>query len=405
MKRTRDILFVINPLGRAGAENDLMELLAHMDREGDQVFLYVLTGQGELFDEVPAHVTILNCEPDPTPVLTDEGLSHLKKRLLRKCLCNGSLFRRIPYLVSNALRLLAKGSFSMNKLTRRLMADAGERMDRHFDLAVAYLEGGASSYVRDYVDADVKAAFIHVDYTRAGYDRRLDQSCYLDFDHIFAVSDETKNAFLTVYPECADRTEVFANLINRRQICKKAQAGEGFTDGYQGFRILTVGRLYAQKAFELSIEAMKLLKDAGYDMRWYVLGEGDERENLERRIADCGLEKDFLLMGAVSNPYPYYAQCDLYVHASRFEGKSIAIQEAQVLGCPIIVSDTSGNREQVINEVDGLLCELSPSGIRDAVLMMYQDRELRARLAQAAAGRKQAGEEEVQKLYRLLTDE
>ena len=64
---------------------------------------------------------------------------------------------------------------------------------------------------------------------------------------------------------------------------------------------------------------MKLLVEKGCKARWYVLGEGNQREKLQRQIRQLGLEANFLLLGAVNNPYPYYAQCDLYVHATRFE--------------------------------------------------------------------------------------
>ena len=57
------------------------------------------------------------------------------------------------------------------------------------------------------------------------------------------------------------------------------------------------------------------------------MGEGELRNKLQQKIDSLGLKEDFLLLGAKENPYPYYKQCDLYVHATRFEGKSIAIQE------------------------------------------------------------------------------
>lgn len=80
-----------------------------------------------------------------------------------------------------------------------------------------------------------------------------------------------------------------------------------------------------------------------------------------------------MLLGAVENPYPYYAQADLYVHATRFEGKSIAIQEAQVLGCPVIASDCNGNREQIESGVDGILCKLSPEDIAKCIEELIAD--------------------------------
>lgn len=140
---------------------------------------------------------------------------------------------------------------------------------------------------------------------------------------------------------------------------------------------MTVGRLTYQKAYDIAVDAMKLVKNAGCKARWYVLGEGNERRMLERKIAHLGLTSDFLLLGATKNPYPYYVNADLYVHATRFEGKSIAIQEAQTLGCPVIASDCNGNREQIENEKDGLLCELTPQAIADSILFLAKNPQIR----------------------------
>ncbi len=429
----------------------------------------------------------MNAERDLTPVNSREGLRVLKRRLLRKSLRSGALLRRIPYLCHNAWMLLQQGHFSMNKLARRLLADTAPRTLTPFDLAVAYLEGGAAAYVHDYVDARVKVAFVHVDYGRAGYNRSLDEDCYPDFDRIYAVSSKTREAFVQVYPECATRTEVFCNPLDVEKIRAMADVGSDYAvmhgigmgkrrnvpnaeeidfnnclqdcpivcnhnikddkkeenspisydfsirndlheekdwmndeasientsivkechenTGIFGtetdFHILTVARLYAQKALDISVEAMALLKGRGLDMRWYVLGDGEERERLQKQIVRLGLEGDFVLLGEVANPYPYFAGCDLYVHASRYEGQSVAVREAQVLGCPILVSDTPGNREVVRDGVDGLVCALDAKSIADAVERLYHNADLRNRLGAVAAAKPQ-GEAELYKLYQLI---
>ena len=130
---------------------------------------------------------------------------------------------------------------------------------------------------------------------------------------------------------------------------------------------------------------MKLLKDQSEQVRWYVLGEGELRKKLQQKIEELGLTEDFLLLGAVENPYPYYRQCDLYVHETRFEGKSIAVQEAQILGCTILVSDCSGNREQVENGVDGVLCQLDARDISEHIKQLLHDEELCDRYGRNAA--------------------
>lgn len=141
---------------------------------------------------------------------------------------HGVGLRLSGYLLENLAHMLKTGHFAADKLVWRVWSDAAPEDSRAYDLAVAFLEGGATYYVADHVKAAQKAAFVHVDYGMAGYSRRLDRDCYQAFQRIFAVSDETKQGFLKVYPELTGRTQVFHNLINQTLIRAKALAGGGF---------------------------------------------------------------------------------------------------------------------------------------------------------------------------------
>jgi len=396
------MLIVTNTLGRGGAETALLALLRCLDPGKYSVSLYVLTNQGELVRELPEYIHLVNRHYTAASVLTRAGRRQIALQTLRAMLARGTVFRLIPYLCGNLMDMLRRRSFRMDKLLWRVLSDGGQRLDFSFDLAVAFLEGGSAYYVADHVKAAKKAGFIHVDYGRAGYTRALDKDCYLSYDRIFPISDEVKDTFLKVYPECGDRVSVFHNILDRERILRQAALPGGFTDRFEGLRLLTLGRLEKQKALEVSIEAMRLLKDAGEPVRWYVLGEGSQRPRLEERIRKLGLEEDFLLLGAATNPYPYLRQADIYVHASRFEGKSIAIQEAQVLGKAILVSDCSGNREQVEPGVDGMICALTPEAICREIQALLADGEKRAQLGQAAAARPQTDGAELRKLFSLI---
>lgn len=381
----KKVLFVINTMGRGGAEVALLALLNRPELAEHDLSLYVMLGQGELIARLPENVRLLNRSYNSADVLSAGGKRALYAGIAKRTLSRGALVRCLPYLASNGLRMLRSGGLRADKLLWRPLAEGTPPPEEEYDLAVAYLEGGATYYVSRAVRAKRKVAFVHVDYRLAGYTPRLDRGCYDSFDRIFCVSDEVRTAFLSIYPEHAAKTGVFHNLIDRQRILAMAEEEGGFPDAYDGPRILTVGRLVPQKAIELSVAAMGLLRDRGVKARWYVLGEGEDRPALERQIAGLGLEKDFLLPGVTDNPYPCFRQADLYVHCSRFEGRSIAIQEAQTLGKCVIVSDCSGNREQVTHGVDGLLTELSPEAIADAIELALTDEVLRTRLGRAAA--------------------
>lgn len=398
----KKLLFVINTLGHAGAEVALLELLRNLDTEEYQVSLLVLMGQGELVHKLPSHVNLINEKFSDCSVLTPTGRRKMMKTMIKALFYRGTVFRRFLYLCSNLVRMIKRGKVMPDKLLWRVLADSAPRMEEEYDLAVAYLEGASAYYVADYVKARKKAAFVHIDYGRAGYDRHLDSNCYLKFDRIFTVSDEVKENFLKVYPEREAQTFVFHNLLDQEGIKEKAKEPGGFTDDYQGIRLLTVGRLTWQKAYEVAVDALYLIKKVGVDARWYVLGEGDQREMLEKKIEKLELQEDFLLLGAKSNPYPYFAQTDIYVHATRFEGKSIAIQEAQTLGCAIVASDCSGNREQIIDGEDGVLCELSPEKLKECIMQLAESPEKRKGFGLAASRKTIVHKEEMQRLTELL---
>lgn len=400
----KKILFVINTLGGAGAETAMLELLRSLSPKEYEISLFVLLNQGEMADQLPPKVRLLNADFCRESVLNREGKKRLNHYVFRTLFRRGSVFRNLPYLIKNLVSMTRKGKLLPDKLLWRVMSDGAPVLEEPYDLAVAYLEGGSAYFVADHVKAAKKVGFIHIDYGKAGYTRSLDQDCYAGFDRIYTVSDEVRRHFLETYPEYARKTEVFHNMIDPGRIRERAALPGGFKDDFDGVRILTVGRLTAQKAYDTAVEAMKLLKEKGENVRWYVLGEGEERRPLEKKIQQYGLEKDFLLLGAKENPYPYYAQTDLYVHCTRFEGKSIAIQEAQTLGCTILVSDCSGNREQVRDGIDGRMCELTAEGIRDGICELLRDSEACRRYGEEAAKKELVEREQMERLLGLITE-
>jgi len=109
--------------------------------------------------------------------------------------------------------------------------------------------------------------------------------------------------------------------------------------------VLGVGRLTAQKAFSVLIEAFAQVRKS-QPVRLLILGEGEERPMLEAQIRKLGLEQDVDLPGFVANPYPYMAHAALFVLSSRWEGLPTVLVEAMSLRIPVIATDCpSGPRE------------------------------------------------------------
>lgn len=367
-KKTRKkILFIMNTMGRAGAERALIALINTLPKEEYDISLQVLINRGEIFDEIPTHVRLLNKHPDNRSVLSFGGKIVLIKTTLCCFFYRLRGFKLLGYLCRNLIWQIRHHRFAPDKLLWRMIANGTKAPKESFDLAVAYLEGGSTYFVADFVNAKKKASFLHIDYQNAGYNKNLDLDAYSRITRIFSVSKEAGESFCQVYPEYKDKVYLFRNIINTDWIKQMGQqelpATDPFMQSTARYKLLTVGRLHYQKAYDIAIPALRILREHGFDTDWFILGEGPLEKELRTQIRQEGLEEHFILLGSHANPYPYYRQATLYIHATRFEGKSIAIEEAQVLGKAIVASDCTGNREQIVNGISGYLVSLNAEEI------------------------------------------
>ncbi|MBR6382643.1 MAG: glycosyltransferase [Lachnospiraceae bacterium] len=398
----KKILFVINTLGRGGAENALIQLIKKLDKNEYDISLYVILGQGELIEKVPEHVHVLNESFDASSVLSREGKKKMKKRIFGMFFKNAAVFKNIFYIISNWVKMVFKGRVLPDKLLWKTLSDASPVFEEKYDLAVAFLEGASAYYVNKYVNADKKAAFIHVNYVEAGYSRKVDKDVYTGFDRIFTVSGDVRESFISEYPECEDKTKIFENIIDKEYVLKKGEEAGGFEDEFNRKRILTIARLTTQKAIDVSVESMKILSESGENVKWYVLGDGELREKLKSRIEKYDLKDKFILLGVKDNPFPYLKQCDIYVHATRFEGKSMAIREAQIMGKPIIVSDCNSNAELVKDNEDALVCKLDPADLSDKIKTLLHDENLCKTIGANAEKKFTESNESIEELLSLI---
>ena len=98
----------------------------------------------------------------------------------------------------------------------------------------------------------------------------------------------------------------------------------------------------------------------GYEnFKWYVVGDGKERENIEKKIIEQNIDEYIEMIGVTENPYPYYKDADIYVQTSLHEGFCITLAEAKVFQLPIITTDVAGAYEQILSEKDGYIVERS----------------------------------------------
>lgn len=222
---------------------------------------------------------------------------------------------------------------------------------------------------------------------------------YPKADKIIANSKNVKKDLIIVSKIPKDKIKVIYNpkfieeIREKSKVCK-VESQKFLNDK---FTILAIGRLGKQKDFKTLISVFALVKQE-INAQLIILGEGGEKDNLEKQIQALGL-RDVYLEGFVQNPYLYMANSDVLVSTSLWEGFSNVLIEASILGLPIIATDCgSGSRELLAlnSDLDKTLekgnIEYANNGILVAkqdveniskvILELYKNQELRERYSQ-----------------------
>lgn len=385
----KKILFVIYSLGFGGAERSLVNLLHELPKDRYEVDLLMFQHKNGFLQQVPSWVNVLE-----TPVEISRLYGPLKNA------GKYALPKAAGKVLSMVMRRTRKSraAWRWKHVFARMIPD----LPTHYDVAVAYVGSEIQYFVADHVHADRKVVFIHNDYRTAGYSAEDDEPYFAQMDDIVSISRGCVDVLREEFPQYAEKMIYLENITSSAVVRERAQ--EFVPPEYQEgvYNILSVGRLWPQKGFDYAIDAAALLKKAGLRFRWYVLGEGSLRDELKKQIDANGLQEDFLLLGARSNPYPYMQRCDVLVQSSRYEGKSVVLDEAKMLCKPIVATAYPTVSDQVADGQEGLVVEMSAQGVADGVKKMLQDAELREGIAAYLAAHEYGNQAEVEKYMKLL---
>ena len=162
--------------------------------------------------------------------------------------------------------------------------------------------------------------------------------------------------------------------ISSPELIRK-QATESIEFPETSLSLLTIGHVLKAKGIDLAIEAASQLKKKQIDFKWFFLGKIIESDWLTL-IGKKGLSDNFVFLGIRPNPYPYIKAAGIYVHPSRFEGKSIALDEAKILCKPIVVTNFSTVNDQFEDRVNASICEMNGGALADAIIELATNKEL-----------------------------
>lgn len=149
--------------------------------------------------------------------------------------------------------------------------------------------------------------------------------------------------------------------------------------------LVNVGRLFPEKGHDLLLEGMAELNKINTNWKLFIVGEGNERNNIESLISEYNLDEQVFLTGFVDNVNEYLSQADLMVHSARIEGFGLVLVEAMATGLPVIAVAASNIPEVVEDGKVGLLSEQeNPRDLADKVNQLLKDDDLRSKYASNA---------------------
>ena len=389
----KKMLFIMSNLNCGGAEKALVSLLKTIDYSKYEVDLLLFRHEGIFLKQVPEEVNILP-EPFGYKYYDMSSIKAIKELLKQGRI--GDAIRRIKAIF---IYKSEKDTYRCGQKVWPYVSKMFGKLNKKYDVAIGYLENNPIYYCVDNVDAKKKIGFIHNDYDKLGLNPIGDRIYFNKLDNIVTVSEECAEVLKNRFPENKDKVRVMYNIVSPSIINEMAK--EKIDINNAEINLVTVGRLNYQKGYDMAIEACKKLVEKGYDIKWNVLGEGEERVNLESLIKKYKLQDRFILLGIKENPYPYVRNADIYVQTSRFEGKSIAIDEAKILNKPILVTNFTTVRDQISDGVNGLIVDMDVDSIVEGLESLIKDSNLRNRLKNNLASEELGTEKEIEVFYSL----
>jgi glycosyltransferase involved in cell wall biosynthesis len=394
----KKLLFVIPSLDAGGGEKSLVNLLNTMNFDHYEVDLMVFQPKGLFLSSIPKHVTLLTIEGNYTAFTG--GLAKACRGFLKAGQFN-LIFHRITYTLKN--KIITNKGFAEQSSWKNL-SKAIPVSEKKYDVAIGFLEKTSNYFVVDKVRATQKIGWIHTNYAKSGMKASFDLPYFEKMDTVVSVSNECEADLKLNFPTLAHKFKIIHNIVSAKLIHQLSDEKPAIALDWSKFTISTVARLSPEKGCDMAVEACKILKDKGLSLQWLLIGDGNERKNLEEKVTSYGLQNQFLFLGLQANPYPFVKKATVYVQPSRYEGKSIAIDEAKILQKPIVVTDFDTAKDQLIHLKTGIICPMHPSGLAEEIFKIYHNTDIQNNLILNLSLEQVDSEQEIEKLYAVIHD-
>lgn len=342
MNRKINILFRHRSMEMGGVEKVILSLLENLDKDKFDITYMVNLYQGELREKVPSHIHYVKMNPG------------------KEDFSENPLINKIQ-LAARGLKIKFLETFP--SLIDRLF------LEKKYDVEIASSYTDFAPVLASSNKDSKKIGWFHSDITFPKLQPVVPAILKQipEFDYFIFGSQQTKDILETTYPELKlPDNKVILNAIPVEEIKEKAEAfvpDFGTSDPV----FVSVGRLHSRKGYQKLIEVHSQLIKDGFPHKIIIIGDGEEKENLEDLTKELNVENSFILMGSLLNPYPYVKNADFFIMPSESEGWPLIIADTLILQKPILSTAVGGIPEMITHQENGFLIKYDSGEIYDAM--------------------------------------
>ena len=351
------VLFVIDSLRQGGIRTSLLNLLANLDYEKNQYYLFCFHITLDDMNYIPEKIIVIS--PNKLFQIVGSTGNELKNKSF------------IKYLFRLMFSILCK-IFNSNIVYKYIFKTENRKFD--FDVAISYTNNvndhslyfGSNKFVIEKVNAPKKIGWIHADYEKMKLNTEINNNEYKYFDVIICVSPAVSSSFKKFNSDLSNKIKIIPNVLDMDKLNRLSKEKINDSINNNVLNIITVMRLDDNKDPLFLIDIAKELQNHGVVFCWRLLGDGPLFSKVKHKIYANHLEEKIILYGYVDNPYPYLKNSDLYVSTSNSEGYSLSIIEALYFDLDVISAKYDAI-EEVLDNNNGTIINKS---IKDYVYII-----------------------------------
>ena len=394
----KKVLIIMPSMFIGGAERSLLGLLDAFDYNVYDVSLFLYRHEGDFLPFINEHVRVLPAIPEyatfDVPIKDLLFSSKIKFGLLR-------LLAKINQKKHSKKHSDENGVWMCMQKISQALQNALPEIPGKYDLGIMFL--GIADTLVNKVDAKVKIAWNHTDYITLHPDKSYDRKIFQELDYIASVSEESRNQFLSVYPELKNKAIVIENILSPELIRRQAEEEPVGMKRIEGETILlSVGRYSYAKNFDNVPDICRRIVENGVPVKWYIIGYGGDEAIIQQRIEENSMQDHVILLGKKTNPYPYIKNCDIYVQPSRFEGKCVTVREAQILHKPVVITNYASSKSQLDDGVDGVIVPLDNKQCAEGISAFILNADRQEKVICGTCDKDYSNKAEIEKIVSVL---